>query len=91
VVASRLHAVHAALHTNEESWFELLQRAMAAPNNLVYWRVKSTFLAWCKEHSREAQLALLHLWDEPGSLKDRVDRFKTIVSTEVCNSRPARH
>lgn len=68
-------AQHAALN-GESSWIELLKKAINSPDdNIINWRLRKPFLAWCENNSDSAKRALAALWNTSVPLEERIDTF----------------
>ena len=75
-LASHLRKAQNALLNHESSWRELLKRAINSPeDNIINWRLREPFLAWCENDSDSAKLALEALWNTMVPIKERIDAF----------------
>ncbi len=88
-IAASVQAVFAAA-ASDGDLVEPLRDALAdPPNNLINWRTKQPFIAYCKDDESGARRALQAIADE-GSAAQRVDRFSAVLPDDVLPTPGAR-
>ena len=79
-LAADLRKAQDAVLNQESTWLDLLKEAINSPeDNIVNWRLRKPFLAWCQNNSDLAKRALTALWNSSLSLDDRIDSFAGIL------------
>ena len=79
-LAADLRKAQDAVLNKESTWLDVLEKAINSPeDNIVNWRLRKPFLAWCKNKSDLAKRALTALWDSSLPLDERIDTFSGIL------------
>lgn len=84
-LANDLRKAQRALLNGEDNWPELLRKAINSPeDNIINWRLRKPFFAWCENNYHSAQPALATLWDDNIALEERIDKFVgNLVGAEI--------
>lgn len=86
-LAADLRKAQDAVLNKESTWLDVLEKAINSPeDNIVNWRLRKPFLAWCQNKSDLAKRALTALWDSSLPLDERIDTFSGIRLAPGCLS-----
>lgn len=79
-ISRHLHNVQEALHTGSPTWLDQLAAVIYdEQNNLLYWKVKQSFMGWCQQQPEQARLALRKFWDDSTSTAERIDALREMI------------